>query len=239
MRDSIIKEIIKYKKIYKDIMVLDADCSTSTKSRLFQYSFSNDFINVGIAEQNMIGIASGLSLRGKIPIVNGFSKMLIMRSFEQLHDLIELQNVKIVIIGHYAGLSAGLEGATHHSVNDISLMRNINNLNILTPGNSFDLTQCIDFALKSEIASYIRLSKNDIVNPCSNKIIQKNGFNQEDYIFDDSKKKVIIISVGFSYVQTAKTNEWLNMRKINHSFISALDFQLINYEELSCLIKKK
>lgn len=148
------------KKLYKEIVVLDADCSTSTKSKIFQHHFPDDFINVGIAEQNMIGIAAGLSLRGKIPIVNGFSKMLIMRAFEQLNDLCGLQKVKIILVGHYSGVSAALEGATHHSISDVSLLKNINGISILTPGNIVDLKQCIEYALITNESSYIRLSKN-------------------------------------------------------------------------------
>lgn len=239
MREEFFKIVINYKKLYKNIMVLDADCSTSTKSRLFQEIYPTDFLNVGIAEQNLVGVSAGLSLRGKIPIVNAFSKMLIMRAFEQLHDLVELQNIKMILIGHYAGLSAGLEGATHHSVNDISLIRNIKNMNILTPGNVYDLKQCIDFSINSSQASYIRLSKNEIHLPFSNNLIELSGMNKESISYYYPGKKIIIITIGVTYSEAIKTSKWFEMKRINHTIISIWNYGLIDYKEILKIINKE
>ncbi len=218
MRENYIRELLKLKNIHNEIVVLDADCSHSTWTSKYAKYYPDSFFNIGIAEQNMIGIAAGLALKNKLPIVNAFSKMLVMRGFEQIHDLIGLQKIRVVLVGHYAGFSAGLEGVTHYSLNDIALMRQIPNINIFTPGNDLEVELCLQEAISSGKASYIRLSKNLTSTIEKTLVDVKNGFS----IIKNNvcNKKIILVNVGSVFGRMQKVFEELKKREYPVVFLS-------------------
>ncbi len=220
MRETYIENLIEMKKEICEIVVLDADCSTSTLTKRFAEKFPESFFNVGIAEQNMIGIAAGLSLKGKVPVVNAFSKMLVMRGMEQIHDLAGLQDVKMILVGHYAGVSAGLEGATHYAINDVCLMRTIPNVNIYTPGNDLEIQLALKEALIHTSSSYIRLSKNSAQKVDSSLLKRGYGFNYNNYCNDVKNRKIILISIGSAFDISKQVANQLGHDKYNFLFLS-------------------
>ena len=190
MREVIMNEIIELATNDNTIFVLDCDCSCSTKSFLFQEKFPNRFINVGIAEQNMIGVATGLALMNQRVIVNGFANMLCLRAYDFIYQLIARQNLKITILGHYAGVSSGKEGGTHHALNTINIMDSIPRMRVFSPYDDQSAKECINEAVRYNGSCYINVSKTSYEFDRTN-IIKQGGV--EIFL---SNSKILIVTTG-------------------------------------------
>lgn len=144
-----------------DIMVLDADNATSTRTNVVADRWPAQFLNVGIAEQNMVGIAAGLALDGRVVLANAFAAML-NRAFDQVVNSVCYQNLSVTLVGHYAGMSAGPEGAVHHSLFDLGLMAQLPGMRVEAPAFDDDVATCLDRAVFGAGPSYLRLARNPV-----------------------------------------------------------------------------
>ncbi|VBB05492.1 Hypothetical protein LUCI_0702 [Lucifera butyrica] len=143
----------------KNIVVLDADLSKSTKTNVFGKAFPDRFINVGIAEQNLMGIAAGLSTTGKIPFVSTFAMFAAGRAFEQVRNSICYPRLNVKIAATHAGLTVGEDGASHQSIEDISLMRSIPNMTVIVPADAAEARKAVEFAAGYDGPVYLRLGR--------------------------------------------------------------------------------
>lgn len=132
-REAYGKTLAKLAEENSKIVVLDADLSKSTKTADFKKVCPERFINVGIAEGNMMGIAAGLSTCGKIPFASTFAMFATGRAFEQIRNSICYPNLNVKVCATHAGVTVGEDGASHQSVEDISLMRSIPNMTVICP----------------------------------------------------------------------------------------------------------
>ena len=123
-------------KLNDRIVALDADLSKSTKSADFQKKFPNRFFNVGIAEQNMMGMAAGMASAGLIPFASTFAMFATGRAFEQIRNSIAYPKLNVKIVGSHSGITVGEDGATHQVLEDIALMRSIPNMVVLVPSDA-------------------------------------------------------------------------------------------------------
>ncbi len=144
------------------IILLEADLADSTQSEPFQNAFPDRYFQIGIAEQNMVGMAAGLSLEGKLPIVNSFAAFIAMRACEQVRTDVAYPNLNVKFVVSHAGVSAGSAGPTHHTYEDIAIMRSIPNMTVCVPGDVREMRQVIDSALENHGPYYIRISAIDI-----------------------------------------------------------------------------
>ena len=117
-RQSYGEELADLGKENKDIVVLDADLSSATKTGIFAKEFAEHFINVGIAEQNLMGVAAGLSTFGKIPFASTFAVFAAGRAYEQIRNSIAYPNLNVKIVATHAGVTVGEDGATHQMLED-------------------------------------------------------------------------------------------------------------------------
>ena len=161
IREAYGKHIVKLGEINKDIVLLEGDLADSTQSEHFQKAFPDRYFQIGIAEQNMVGIAAGLALEGKVPIVNSFAAFISMRACEQVRTDVAYPNLNVKFIASHAGISAGSAGPTHHTVEDIAIMRAIPNMTVLVPGDVDELKQVVEEALLHNGPVYIRISAVD------------------------------------------------------------------------------
>ena len=146
----------------KNIVVLDADLSKSTMSCLFEQEFPERFVEMGIAEANMISFAVGLSLTGKIAFANSFAVFSTGRPFDQIRQGVAIGKMNVKIIGSSAGLSDFGDGATHQSVEDIAIMRAIPNMTVISPCDAIETKKVVRFAAEYNGPVYIRVSRNDV-----------------------------------------------------------------------------
>ena len=142
-----------------DIVVIDGDVSGSTKTDLFSRAYPHRFINVGIAEQNMVDIAAGLAHAGKIPFVSTFSIFGCGRAWEQIRNTVCLDNLNVKLVMTHAGLSLGGDGATHQSLEDIAAMRVIPNMEVIVPADNTEVRAVVRHAVERYGPVYIRLSR--------------------------------------------------------------------------------
>lgn len=144
---------------YKDIIVLDADLSKSTKTNVFAKAYPDRFFNVGIAEQNLIGTAAGLAAAGKIPFVSTFAMFATGRAYEQVRNSVGYPRLNVKICATHAGLTVGEDGATHQAIEDIGLMRAIPGMTVIVPADATETHQAVAWAAEYKGPVYIRLGR--------------------------------------------------------------------------------
>lgn len=147
---------------FAELVVLDADVSSSTMTRLFQQQYPERFYNFGIAESNMAGAAAGMATAGLTPVISSFAFLLAVRALDPIHSLIAYNSLNVKIAGGYAGLSDHADGASHQGICDLSIFRAIPNMAILSPSDEETTKACVRAMLMHRGPVYLRLSR-DVV----------------------------------------------------------------------------
>lgn len=228
-RDAYGEALKELGKINKDIVVLDADLSGSTKTGIFAKEFPERFINVGIAEQNLIGTAAGLATTGKIPFASSFAMFAAGRAFEIIRNSVAYPKLNVKIAATHAGLTVGEDGASHQALEDISIMRTIPNMVVLNPADGVETKAAIKKAAEYKGPVYIRLGRSKVP------VI----FDEESYEFEIGKgiklregTDVTIIATGIMVslaMEAAEIlkKEGLEARVINMHTIKPIDKDII------------
>ncbi len=150
----------KQGSVYEELVVLDADLSCSTQTAIFAKEFPERFVNIGIAEANMMGVACGLALSGKKVFVSSFAMFAAGRAWEQIRNSISYMKLNVKIGATHSGLTVGPDGASHQALEDLAIMRAIPNMVVLSPADVYQTEKAVLEALKYEGPVYIRLSRN-------------------------------------------------------------------------------
>lgn len=145
----------------ENIVALCADLTESTQMVHFAETFPERFIDVGVAEQNLATVASGMAGMGKIPFISSYAAFCPGRDWEQIRTTICLNDRPVKIVGSHAGVSVGPDGATHQMLEDIALMRVLPNMVVVAPGDSIEAEKATQAIAKNGKPSYIRLSRAD------------------------------------------------------------------------------
>ena len=141
------------------IVVLDADLAEATKTAIFKKKFPERFIDCGIAESNMIGIAAGLAACGKTPFAASFAMFSAGRAFEQVRNSVGYPHLNVKVVGSHAGISVGEDGATHQCCEDIALMRTIPGMVVLNPCDHYEMQAAVKAAAEHQGPVYLRLGR--------------------------------------------------------------------------------
>lgn len=162
-REAYGKTLAKLAEENSEVVVLDADLSKSTKTADFKKVCPERFINVGIAEGNMMGIAAGLATCGKIPFASTFAMFATGRAFEQIRNSICYPNLNVKVCAtHAGGVTVGEDGASHQSVEDISLMRSIPNMTVICPSDAVETEAAIRAVADYNGPCYVRLGRSGV-----------------------------------------------------------------------------
>ena len=153
---SVLKELGESNR---DIVVLDADLSGSTKSAIFGKEYPDRFFNMGIAESNMVATAAGLAAVGKIPFVNTFTVFLTTIGLIAARGQVCYGNLNVKFGGAYCGMSDALDGASHHATEDISAMRALPNMKVIVPSDAASTRWATKYAVETYGPMYLRLSR--------------------------------------------------------------------------------
>ena len=143
----------------EDIVVLDADLSGSTKSAIFGKAFPDRFFNMGIAESNMVATAAGLAAVGKVPFVNTFTVFLTTLGLIAARGQVCYGNLTVKFGGAYGGMSDALDGASHHALEDIAVMRTLPNMRVICPADAVATRWATRYAAEHDGPYYLRLSR--------------------------------------------------------------------------------
>ncbi|MCW3093058.1 MAG: transketolase subunit [Ferruginibacter sp.] len=158
MRKTFIDTLVKEAKKDERIFLVCPDIGYSVLE-VFRDQFPNRFLNVGVAEQNAISIAAGLALTGYIPFVYTIMPFVVMRPFEQIRIDVAYMNTNVRIVGVGAGFSYGAAGATHHSLEDIAIMRVLPGMTVICPGDPWEVQQSVKASINYKGPVYFRLGK--------------------------------------------------------------------------------
>ena len=158
-RQSYGEALLELGKENEKIVVLDADLSTATKTNLFAKEFPNRFFDMGIAEQNMITTAAGMATCGKIPYASTFAIFAAGRAYDQIRNSICYPKLNVKICATHAGITVGEDGATHQMIEDISLMRTIPNMTVISTSDDLETKWAVREASKINGPVYLRLSR--------------------------------------------------------------------------------
>jgi transketolase len=159
MRSSVINCLIERARIDERIFLVNPDVGFSVLEK-FRDEFPDRYLNVGIAEQNAIGVAAGLALSGKIPYVYSMIPFVTMRCFEQVRVDVAYMKTNVRLLGLGAGLTYGPAGATHHAIEDIAIMRALPNMTVCCPGDPIEAKSLVEQSFKYDGPIYFRLGKN-------------------------------------------------------------------------------
>ena len=158
-RESYGKKLAELGRKNKDIVVLDADLAEATKTNIFAKEFPDRFFDMGIAEANMMGTAAGLATCGKIPYASTFAMFAAGRSYDQIRNSICYPNLNVKICATHCGVTVGEDGATHQMIEDISLMRTIPNLIVLSTSDDTQTRWAVEEIAKIKQPVYLRLAR--------------------------------------------------------------------------------
>ncbi|TXT51465.1 MAG: transketolase [Spirochaetes bacterium] len=161
MRDSFGKYLVDIGATRSEVVVMDADVSSSTKSSYFAKAYPDRFFNLGVAEANLVDVAAGLATAGLRPVVNAFAIFLALKSTDQIRNVLAYNSLPVVLAGAYGGLSDSFDGASHQSIEDVAIMRAIPGLQVLVPADAGEMRLALDYALGQDGPVYIRLTRNE------------------------------------------------------------------------------
>ena len=151
--------LVELGKLHEDVVVLDADVAVATRSEEFKKVFPERYTDCGIAEENMVGIAAGLSTCGFVPFVTSFAMFLAGRAFEQIRNSVGYPHLNVKFGATHGGISVGEDGATHQCNEDIALMRTIPGMVIINPADSVEAVAAVKAAYEHEGPVYLRFGR--------------------------------------------------------------------------------
>ena len=205
-------------EINQDVVVLDADLAEATKTCIFKKKFPERFFDCGIAENNMVSVAAGLSTCGKIPFVSTFAMFAAGRSFEQIRNSIGYPHLNVKICATHAGISVGEDGATHQCNEDIALMRTIPGMVVINPSDGVEARAAVMAAVEYQGPVYIRFGR--LALPIIN--------DNEGYKFEIGKAikmaegtDVTIVANGMMVAEALEARKMLAEEGISASVINA------------------
>ena len=227
-RESYGETLVELGAEHEEIVVLDADLAAATKTGLFQAAYPERFINCGIAESNMIGVAAGLAAAGKVPFASSFAMFAAGRAYEQVRNSVGYPHLNVKIGATHAGISVGEDGATHQCCEDIALMRTIPGMTVIVPSDDIEAKAAVKAAAAMEGPVYMRFGR--LAVPV---------INDEDYKFEIGKGNVLkegtdvaIIANGLCVAESLEAAkkleaEGINAQVINMATVKPLDTELV------------
>jgi len=161
LRHAFAETLVELAAEYPNLVVLEADLQDSTQSIQFSKVYPDRYLQMGVSEQNMMGVAAGLALSGKIPVTHTFACFASMRACEHVRTSIAYTRANVKIFVSHAGVSAGSAGTSHHATEDLAIMRAIANMSIVAPGDATEMKQAARAAIAHIGPVYIRCGAGD------------------------------------------------------------------------------
>ena len=226
-RDVYGQALVKLGSLNKNVVVLDADLSSSTRTNLFAKQFPDRFFNFGVAEQNMMATAAGLASCGKTVFLSTFAVFAAGRAWDQVRVSISYNNFNVKIVATHAGITVGPDGASHQALEDIALMRVLANMNIIVPGDGPQTEDAIMAAADKTGPFYIRLGRSQVPT------IENKGefkFGRAQLISDGNDATIVACGIMVTEALSAVKNlaaKGIKARLINMHTIRPLDNAII------------
>ena len=227
-RQSYGEALLELGKENENIVVFDADLSTATKTNLFAKEFPNRFFDMGIAEQNMISTAAGMATRGKIPYASTFAVFAAGRAYDQIRNSVCYPKLNVKICATHAGITVGEDGATHQMIEDISLMRTLPNMTVISTSDDAQTKWAVKEISKINGPVYLRLSR--LATPVIYDENQKFEIGKAVQIGDGTDATIFATGVTVSEAIKAQgilKEKGINVRVIDVHTIKPIDKEMI------------
>lgn len=236
MRTTFVKTLVKLAEQDQRIFIITPDLGVSVLEE-FEAKFPDRFLNVGIAEANAVSIASGLALSGKIVYVYSIMPFVTMRPFEQIRVDVAYMNTNVRLVGVGAGLSYGPAGATHHSIEDIAIMRVLPNMTVISPCDPYEVEKTIEESISHNGPIYFRLAKKGepIISDTSNKI----KIGKANYIKERETSDIALLFTGNASDIAIEVGETLAKNGYLSDAVSMHSVKPFDYETLSLILSSK
>jgi transketolase len=228
MRDAFGKALVNLAQKRKDFVVLDADVAGGTGTHHFRSAFPDRFIQCGIAEQNMMSVAAGLSTTGLIPIVTCYAVFAAMRAVEQARNSIAYPQFNVKIAASHMGIDVGPDGPSHQAIEDIAIYRAIPNFTVISPADPIELGKSLPVMLDYQGPVYFRTGRSPLPTFLDDNASFKIG---KGTILRDGAD-LTIIAVGVMVYRSLEASEQLQQegigcRVINMSTLKPIDKELV------------
>jgi len=215
----------------KNVVGLCADLNESTKMNLFAEKYPERFVQIGVAEQNLAAVASGMAAMGKVPFISSYAMFSPGRNWEQIRTTVAYNNQPVKIIGSHAGVSVGPDGGTHQAIEDIAIMRVIPNMIVLSPCDSIEAKKATIAAAKIDKPVYIRLMREKTPVITTEETPFEIG-KAEIYFAPPMEPQVGIVATGALVhkailVAQKFAEKGVSVKVLNISSIRPLDFEAI------------
>lgn len=224
-RDGFGKALLELGGTHKDVVVLCADLAESTRTHWFKEKYPDRYIEIGVAEQNLATVASGLANYGKIPFIASYAAFSPGRNNEQIRTNIALNNVPVKIAGMHAGISVGPDGATHQALEDMALMRIQPNMTVISPCDAEEARKATLAAANHEGPVYLRFAREK--TPSITTTHSRFELGVANVLWDTDTTEVVILATGplvYNALKAAKALEnEISVAVINVHTIKPLD----------------
>lgn len=212
----------------EDIVVFEADLSKATKSEMFGKAYPDRYFNVGIAEQNMVGMAAGIASTGKVPFATTFAVFAAGRAFEVIRNSVCYPKANVKIAATHAGITVGPDGGSHQAIEDLALMCSLPNMIVLSPADDIEACKCVKAAAEINSPVYLRFGRIPLDDIYTDEYDFQIGKGSELVKGDD----VTIIATGIMVHKALKAaeelkSEGINTRVINIATIKPIDEEII------------
>lgn len=232
MRDFFINEIYNAAKKNKNIILITNDQGAQSLDK-FREDLPKQFINAGISEQNIITAAAGMAMQKKKIFVYSIASFITLRCLEQIKLDVNLMKLPVTIFGVGASYSYDSAGPTHHSIEDISILRTMKNLEIFSPSENYILKEIFDYVLKSKLPNYIRLDRQEQKAINRDNLIFKDGFHLVNKKFDDT----IIVSTGKMTSTAIDVSK--KIKNLKNQDIGVIDIFKMNFNLKKIFLKNR
>ncbi len=234
-RDAYGRTLVELGKVNKNIVVLDADLSGSTRTKWFAKEFPDRFFNCGIAEENLITIGAGLATCGKIPFVSTFAVFATERAYNQIRQSIAYPKLNVKIVCTHSGITVGADGASHQTILDIAIMRVLPNMTVLVPADAPETAIALKTIVEYNGPIYMRLGRTPV-----------RTFYEKEYAYKGKKlkfeigksielkpgKDVTIICNGIMVAEAVDAAEKLSLEGIESRVINMHTVKPIDEEAI-------
>lgn len=239
MREAFGKALVELAGIRDDFVVLDADVAGGTGAHIFREAFPERFIQCGIAEQNMMSVAAGLSTTGVIPVVTCYAVFAAMRALDQARNSIAYPGFRVKIVASHLGLDVGPDGPTHQCLEDIAIYRAIPNFKVVSPADPLELAQALPVVLDDPGPVYLRTGRSPLPTIFSKEIAFRLG--QGRVLRQGWDVTVVAVGVMVHRALEAAVlleKEGISCRVVNMSTLKPLDRALLEEcaRQTGCLV---
>ena len=228
LREAFGKALLDLAKNYENFWVLDADVAGGTFTHWFRDKYPDRFIQCGIAEQNMMSVAAGISTLGIIPIVTCYAVFASMRAIEQARNTVAYGNFNVKVVASHVGVDVGPDGATHQAIEDLAIYRSVPNFTVISPCDDIELKSALKWMLESEGPVYMRTGRSPVPR-----------VHEENYVFNvgkpdilvDSNSEIVIFATGIAVHRALNVARKLQERGVKIDVINVHTFKPVNPED--------